>query len=199
MVPSHQHQDGPVAGLPVLGVVARRRTYRHLALLLLLFPVGIANVVFLVTGISIGLALTPLLVGIPILGLVLVGVTWLASWDADLLSALTDREVSCEGFNFGSAGFWAGLRHVAGESRTWVLLVAMLVSFPLGVATFSVLVTLLALGVALLLAPVAAPLPATHYRLTQYWALDTPVEWLGASLSGAVLLVATLWMVTVAA
>ena len=197
-MPSNRQHHGPVAGLPVLGVLARKRTYRHLALLLLLFPVGIANFVFVVTGLSVGVALLPLVIGVPILGLVLVGTTWLARPYATLLSTVADREVPCAGFSFGHEGFWAGLKGLATTPRPYVLLVAFLISFPLGVASFSVVVVVFALAVALLLAPVAGPLPMTTYRVSQNWALTTPVEWLGAAVLGFVLLVAGFWAVTLA-
>jgi len=197
-MPSNRQHHGPVAGLPVLGVLARRQTYRHLALLLLLFPVGIANFVFVVTGLSVGVSLLPLVIGVPILGLVLVGTTWLASSYASLLSTLTGRVIPCAGFRFGPEGFWAGLKELATTPRPYVLLVAFLVSFPLGVVSFSVVVVGFALAVALILAPVAAPLPLTTYRVSQDWALTTPVEWFGAAVLGFVLLVAGFWAVTLA-
>lgn len=197
-MPSNRQHHGPVAGLPVLGVLARKRTYRHLALLLLLFPVGIANFVFVVTGLSVGFALLPLLIGAPILGLLLVGTTWLASGYARLLSSVTGREVVASGFSFGPGGFWASLKAVATDPRPYVLLVVFLVSFPLGVATFSIITVVFALAVALLLAPVAGPLPLTTYRVTQEWALTTPVEWVGAAAFGFGLLLAGLWGVTLA-
>ena len=189
---------GPVARLPVLGVVARRRTYRHLALLLALFPLGVVNFVFLVTGLSVGFALTPFLVGIPILGLVLVGVTWLAAGYGRVLSAVADREVSPEGFRFGPDGFWAGLREVAGSARSWVLLVALFATFPVGLAAFVAVVVVFSVALALLFAPLVAPLPVTSYRLSREVLLDTPLELAGASVAGLALLLAGLWFVTVA-
>ncbi|MEF8775756.1 MAG: sensor domain-containing protein [Haloarculaceae archaeon] len=197
-MPSNRQHHGPVAGLPVLGVLARKQTYRHLALVLLLFPVGIANFVFVVTGLSVGVALLPLVIGIPILGLVLVGTTWLASSYARLLSTLSGRAIPSNGFSFGPEGFWAGLTDLATSLRPYVLLVAFLVSFPLTVVSFSLLAVVFALAFALVLAPVAGPLPVTTYRVTQDWALTTPVEWLGAAVLGFVLLLAGFWAVTLA-
>lgn len=185
-------------GIPVLGAVARPRTYRSLALLLLLFPVGIANFAMLVTGLSLGFALTPLLIGVPILGLVLVAVTWLAAAYAGLLSAVSGRSVACEGFRFGPDGFWAGLKRVALAPRTWVLLVALFATFPLGLASFVAVVTVFAVGLALLLAPVAAPLPVTTYQVGPDWVLETPLELGAAAIVGAAVLVVGLWVVDLA-
>lgn len=197
MVPTYEQGEGRFAHVPVLDALTSGRTYRNLALLFLLFPIGIANFVVIVTGISVGLALTPFLIGIPLLAGVLVAVTWLAVAYAELLSGLTGHEVHCEGFAFGPEGFWAGLKDVATRRRPYVLLVAFFLSFPLGVASFTVLVTLFALSVALLLAPVLAPLPVTSYQFGPEWILDTPLELAASSLVGAVLLVVVLWLVRV--
>lgn len=196
MVPSTRQHQGPVAGLPVLGVLARKRTYRHLALLLLLFPVGIVNFVLIVAGLSVGASLVPLVIGIPILGLVLVGLTWLAWGYARILSNVTEYDVSCSGFSFGRDGFWRGLRTLATRPRPYVLLVAFLVSFPLGVGSFAALVTVFTVAIVLVIAPFLAPLPITSYRVSNGWVLDSPPEVAGAALLGFVLLVAGLWAVS---
>lgn len=193
----HERAEGGFGDVPVLGAITGGRTYRNLALLLLLFPVGIANFVVLVTGISLGVSLTPILVGIPILAGVLVAATWLAIGYAHLLSALTDHEVHCEGFTFGPAGFWAGLKDVATRRRPYVLVVVFVLSFPLGIARFTVLVALFALSIALILAPVMAPLPVTRYRFGQDLVLDTPAELVAGSLVGIAMLVGSLWLVAV--
>jgi len=49
------------------GVVTRGETYLNIIYLLLAFPLGTAYFVFLVTGLSLGLSLLIIWVGIPIL------------------------------------------------------------------------------------------------------------------------------------
>jgi hypothetical protein len=49
------------------GVLRRSETYRNLGYDLLAFPLGIAYFVFLVTGLSVGVGLVIIWVGVPIL------------------------------------------------------------------------------------------------------------------------------------
>ena len=187
-----------VASLPVVGVVARRRTYRNLALCLALFPVGVLNGTVFLTGLAMGLALLPVAIGVPVLGGVLVLVTWLAALYADLLSATTGVDIRYRRFTVGEAGLWDGLRALAGRPDPYVLLVVMLASFPVGVALFTAVVVVLTLGVVLLLAPVFAPLPVTTYGAPGGPALETPLELAGATLAGTLVLLGGLWGVTLA-
>ena len=51
---------------PVLGVLTNSQTYKNLAYLLLSFPLGVFYFVFLITGISLGVSLAIIWIGIPI-------------------------------------------------------------------------------------------------------------------------------------
>ena len=55
----------------LFGVGFRRETYANLAYLLARFPLGIAYFTVLITGLSLGVGLVPIVVGIPILAGVL--------------------------------------------------------------------------------------------------------------------------------
>ncbi len=198
MVPTYRDYDGLIAGRPVVGILARRRTYRNLVLLGLLFPVGLVNFVVLFTAITLGLVLVPLLVGVLILAFVLILVTWMAAGYAHLLGALIDQDIDCTGFSFGQSGFWAGLKTIATNPRPYLLLVCLFATFPLGIAAFVFLVVSLSIAGTLIAAPIAGPVPGIEYILVGPWVLDTPVEWAGASLVGLIALICTLWLVTVA-
>ena len=67
---------GEIQRTPIVGVAVDPRSYVNIFYLLLSFPLGLFYFVFLVTGISLGVGLTIIWVGIPILLLVLGG-SWL--------------------------------------------------------------------------------------------------------------------------
>lgn len=198
MVRSSNRSDGPVTGVPIVGALVRRRSYRLLALLFLLFPIGVANFAILLTGIVLGVVLLPFVVGVPILGSVLVIVTHLGQWYGRLVTALSGPEIDSEGFTFGPDGFWAGLKRVATSPRPYLLVGCLFATFPLGLGVFVALAVWLSLSVAFLAAPILGPLPDVEYQFTATWVLDSPLEWVGASLVGAVSLVVGVWLFTLA-
>jgi len=72
----------------VFGVGFRRETYHNLAYLLTRFPLGIAYFTTLVTGLSLGVGLVPVVVGIPILAGVLALGGYIGVIEAGLLRRL---------------------------------------------------------------------------------------------------------------
>ena len=66
----------------------RTDTYAKMLYLLVAFPLGITYFVLIVTGLSIGITTSPLLVGLPILDAVIAGITVLGALEARLTSKL---------------------------------------------------------------------------------------------------------------
>ena len=65
-----QQTDEPARGSllgSVFGVVVRLQTYLNLLYLFIAFPLGLAYFIFLVTGLSVGISLVIIWVGLPIL------------------------------------------------------------------------------------------------------------------------------------
>lgn len=154
---------GRSTGGRLFGVVTDERTYRSLAYLLLRFPLGVAYFVTFVTGIAVGVALVPLAVGVPVLGAVLGLADHVGLVEAALLRRLFDREVRWAPADPGELPVLVYLETVATDPRVYALLVFSLASFFVGVAAFVVVVTLLALSVALALAPLLYWLPGVQF------------------------------------
>ncbi len=155
---------------PIVGVAVDPRSYVNIFYLLLSFPLGICYFVFLVTGVSLGIGLAVLWVGVPILLLVLGG-SWLL---CRLERALTifllnesippiarERRIDAGDDVLQQLGpverlFIVGWRrfmaHVS-DRLTWSGIFYLLLKFPLGTASFVVVVTLVSVTVALLGAP----------------------------------------------
>lgn len=153
--PAPDQSGGGDLARAFFGVIAQRQTWLNVLYMLLAFPLGIMYFVILVTGLSLGLGLAILWVGIPIL-LVVAG----AWWSFAALERLLARGLL--GLDCGLAprawedepGVLGKLRAHFTDSSTWRDLAFVLLKFPLGIISFAVLVGAAALANALLFAPV---------------------------------------------
>ena len=157
--------------IPIFGVVADPQSYINILYLLLSFPLGIAYFVFLVTGISLGFGLLIIWVGIPILVLVLAVsrgfnqierllAIHLLNEDIPVIASGEDRS---KRFEDGDSGLgteerlfiaaWRRLKSHVADRLTWTGILYLFLKFPLGIASFVVVVVLVAFTGALLGAP----------------------------------------------
>jgi hypothetical protein len=124
------------------GVVARPRTWLNLLFQLLAFPLGLFYFIFLVTGLSVGLGLVIVWVGIPIL-LVVAGAWWLfGAFERAQAKYLLGADVpppprAWETVN----GVWGKLKAHFGSDATWKDLLYLLAKLPMGVASFTLVMT----------------------------------------------------------
>ena len=175
---------------PFFGVVARGRSYLNTLYSLLAFPLGVGYFVLLTVGLSLGLGLAILWIGLFILAILL-----LLSW---VLSAFERQQaILLLGARIGPMGSWPPegspvsekLAQFLGNRVTWTGLLFLFLKFPLGVFSFVFGVTGLALSSALLFAPF-------YYRWSPpdfyWWYVDTLPEALLCSLIGALMFVVTL-------
>lgn len=153
--------------LTFLRVIVEPQSYLNIFYLLLAFPLGIAYFVFLVTGISVGAGLIIIWVGVPILALVFVGSWAMCEFERILAvyifkedippttrgrSAVTvDQHLSSVERLF--VGAWRRFKSHLTNRLTWTGILYLLIKFPLGIATFTIVVTLVSLSVALTTAP----------------------------------------------
>lgn len=135
------------------GVVIEPHTYLNLFYLMLSFPLGIAYFIFLITGISIGIGLSLIVVGVPILAMMVLAWWGLIFFERQLAHWLLD-------VNYSEVKFFAPDLTVLEQfvrflktDMTWKGLFFLLLKFPLGVAAFSIVFPLLILSFALLVAP----------------------------------------------
>ncbi len=125
------------------GVVTRPRTWLGLLFHILAFPLGLFYFVFLVTGLSVGLGLVIIWVGIPIL-LVVAGAWWLFGaferFQARVLlgAQAPDAPRSWETVD----GVWGKVKAHFGNGATWKDLLYLLAKLAFGVVSFTLVVTL---------------------------------------------------------
>ena len=135
-------------------VVVSGQAYLNLLYLLVAFPLGILYFVLLVSELSLGIPLLIIWVGIPIL--LLVGVLWwvLASFERLMVIHWLKEDVPAmvrpliEG-----ADVWTRLKEYLANPVTWKSLLYLFMKFPLGIAAFVVLTTLISLTLAFLAMP----------------------------------------------
>ncbi|NIS79364.1 MAG: hypothetical protein GTO14_03880 [Anaerolineales bacterium] len=140
------------------GVMGSGQAYLNLLYLLTTFPLGIFYFVFLVTGLALGIPLVIIWLGIPIL--LLVGVAWwaLASFERLMVIYWLKEDVPRMAYpSKEGADVWTRFKAYFTNPVTWKSLVYLFLKFPLGIATFVVVVTLVSLTLAFLTMPITYP------------------------------------------
>jgi putative sensor protein len=143
------------APIPRPAVTARDFTYLVLGL-----PLGIATFTFAVTGLSLAAGLAITLLGIPVLLLTLLavrGIAWVERGRAAWLlgEPVVGRERRLDG------NLWARAKTIAGDPASWRDTVWSLLLLPVGIANFTVAVTLWSASLGFLTSP------------AWYWALPS--------------------------
>jgi len=174
------------------GAPLRGQTYLNLLYLLLAFPLGMFYFIFLITGLSLGVALTILWVGL----LILLGVfaAWygLVAFERAMAIGLLHEQIPpMAPRGNAEAGIWQRFTAALRNPVTWKGLVYLVAKFPLGIISFVLLVTFLSTGFALLLAPAyytylppTIDLTINGWSGNPMWVLDTLQEAVIASVGG---------------
>ncbi|MEN6410696.1 MAG: sensor domain-containing protein [Anaerolineaceae bacterium] len=172
------------------GVIAQGQTYLNLIYLLLAFPLGLFYFIFLVTGLSLGVGLFILWIGILILvGMFAawVGLAYFERWQAIKLLHVDIPPMMHKSTH--SMNLWEKFKTYISDSGTWKGLLYLFLKFPMGIVSFVVVVTLISLSGGLILTPVLYP-----YGYVQFggWELGSMTEAVGVSLLGMLILFASL-------
>jgi len=145
----------------IFSVYSESRTYLVLLYLFLMFPLGIFYFTYIVTGISLGIGLVITVIGIPLLILFLisiVGIAWLHGRLTEVLLGVRmpkkRRKYSIEKHRYkGVRMVWERLKSILKDPRTYSSLLYLFLMFPLGIIYFTALLTFLAGGIYLMMAP----------------------------------------------
>lgn len=154
----------------------RARSYANLLYLALAFPLGLAYFVFLVTGLSVGLGLAIVWIGLPILAAVFLGSFGLSLFERQLAIRLLGADVPpMSSVMPPPAGFWARVKAFLANPATWKGMGYLAIKFPLGLGTFVLFVTLSSISLSFLLAPLYYGwLPGPVFDIGVYsWSIET--------------------------
>ena len=138
----------------LFGSLIRRRTYLRLLYLLLAFPLGTAYFVGLVSGISTGLGLVIVWVGVPILLGMAIAWRGVARMERQLAILLLGAEIASPAPVIPNGRSIADrVKALFRESHTWTSLLWLMLRFPLGIIDFVLLVTLMSIGLSGIASP----------------------------------------------
>ncbi|WP_275737651.1 sensor domain-containing protein [Halorhabdus sp. SVX81] len=137
-----------------LGIVLHPGPYKRLVYHVLGFPLGILSFLGVVIGVSLGLTLSILFVGIAILAGTVVLLRVFAIVEARLAATFLDETIqSPRQLDTSPSEPISHVRNACTDEQTWRACAFALVRLPVGVIQFTVAVTLTALSLALVTAP----------------------------------------------
>ena len=134
------------------GVALERQTYLNLAYLLLAFPLGLAYFVFVTVGLSVGLSLAIILVGIPILAVFFVCALGLAGFERWLTTRMLEVDIVPRTTLFGERRRDQALSLLI-HRKTWTSILYLPLKFVIGLASFVIAVTSFSTAFGLLVLP----------------------------------------------
>lgn len=177
------------------GVALEPRTYAALFYMLLSLATGIFYFTWVVTGASLSAGLSVLIIGIPFLILFFGSVRVLSLVEGRLVEVmLGERMPRRPAYTSKEAPLLERIKDLFVDPRTWGTMLYMLLMLPLGIAYFTVAVTLLAMSIAFIAAPVAVAfselgwLSFGAFEVSGVEPWQTPLVFIG----GVLLLFATL-------
>ena len=160
------------------GVIAEPRTYAALFYMLLSVATGIFYFTWVVTGISLSAGLAVLIIGVPFAILYFGSVRVLSLVEGRLVETmLGERMPRRPLYSERGRPLLERIKELFTDPRTWATQLYFLLMLPLGILYFTVAVTLLAVSLSFVLAPVGAlfGLPVGFYwddgYLGGYWLL----------------------------
>ncbi|QAU12555.1 histidine kinase [Halorubrum sp. BOL3-1] len=172
----------PLAALPIVGVVADGRTYRHLLYLLIAMPVAFVHSGVFSFGVVFGLLLAPVLVGLVVLLATLIGARLLAGFERRLADALLGTDLARPDDLADADGALGGAKRYVDAASTWRGLGFLSVKF--WVALFGLVpLFLLSRGIPLVAAPLRYPFVIRFGEVNgepATWAIDALPEALAA-------------------
>lgn len=177
------------------GIAADPRAYAALFYMVLALATGVFYFAWVVIGISLSAGFAALIIGIPFLILFLGSIRMLSLLEGRIVEVMLGERMPRRPL-YGNRGrpLMQRIKDMFLDPRTWSTVLYFLAMLPLGVVYFALAVSLVAVSVSLVLAPLAM-LPDVHVTLWMF-GMDVPAEapWMLPVLSaiGVLLLFATL-------
>lgn len=174
----------------VLGVAIDTQTYRNVLYLLLAFPLGLVYFIALTVGLALGIGLSVVVVGIPILIAVIVATRPVAAFERLLANRLLAVTISAptDVRKTEAPGLWPTLRGYLGAASTWKGVVFLYLKFWVGVFSFVLVVVGIVVPLAFLTAPLHYTDPDVMIGVGS-WTIDTMPEAIFGMVLGAGLLI----------
>ncbi len=158
-------QSAPHTSRPwhrLFGVLIDPRAYSSVFYMLIGLPTGIFYFTWVVTGLSLSLGLSILIIGLPFFLLFLATVRALSLVEGRIVETLLGERMPRRADQTLPSGSWFNrVKFWLTDIRSWSTLLYMLLRLPLGVFSFSLFVTLLALTASFFAVPILYMLSTT--------------------------------------
>jgi uncharacterized membrane protein len=175
-------------------IISDARAWGAMLYLILSMITGMVYFTWAITGLSLSLGLLVLIIGLPFTVLFLLSVRSIALVEGRIVEALLGvRMPRRPMFTNRKAGWWEQVKSLFLEIRTWTAMAYMVLQLPLGLAYFTVFITLIALSLGFILNPILvlfADVPLIHFGGKAYYPLPELMPLF--VIAGLILLLATL-------
>ena len=164
------------------GVAVQGQTYLNALYLFLAFPLGLFYFIFLVTGLSLGVGLVIVWVGLLVLAGIFAAWYGLVVFERQMAIWLLREEIPpITRQDLRGLSLWEQFKAAISNPVTWKGLAYLLAKLPLGILSFTLLVTFAALSVSMLAAPAYYQYFPPEFFI---WSVDTLGKALLLSLAG---------------
>jgi len=151
----HRERDERSLLARFFGVFADFRAWGAFLYLLFSLLTGIFYFTWAVTGLSLSAGLLVLIIGLPFTGLFILSVWGIGLVEGRIVEALLGvRMPRRPQFHRRNTGLWPRFKGIILDGHTWLSLVYMILQLPLGITYFTVFVTLIAVSVFGIAAPI---------------------------------------------
>jgi hypothetical protein len=207
LAPNPPRRDAPPAGPPrqpiyrdpdpwhrLFGMLIDPRAYSALFYMFVALPTGIFYFTWVVTGISLSLGLSILIIGLPFALFFLATVRALSLAEGRVVEALLGERMPRRADQTAPTGSWLDrIGYWLTDARSWSTLLYMVLRLPLGIFSFVLFTTLLSFTLALFAGPILSLMfDWPMFTLGRYefyppvWAI--PLWWLAGAVTGFVTL-----------
>jgi len=159
------------------GIFAEPRAWGALMYMLFALVTGIVYFTWTVTGISTGLGMIFLIIGIPIIILFLYSIKGIAFVEGRIVEALLgERMPRRSRYTNTNVTIWERIKNLLKDRTTWIGMLYMVIQLPLGIIYFTFVVTLITTSIGLIFAPIAQLiLNVNMINIDGYW--YGPPDW----------------------
>jgi len=138
----------------IFGIFADAGAWGSLIYMIFAMVTGIIYFTWAVTGISIGLSMIFLIIGIPIIILFLYSVRGIAFIEGRIVEALLgERMPRRSRFTDKNVKFWDRIKELLTDRTTWTGILYMILQLPIGIIYFTIMIIMLSLSISIIFAP----------------------------------------------
>ncbi len=137
------------------GIFADTGAWGSLIYMIFAMVTGIIYFTWAVTGISIGMSMIILIIGIPIIILFLYSVRGLSFIEGRIVEALLGERMPRRArFTDKNVKFWDRIKNLFTDRSTWSGILYLILQLPIGIIYFTIMVVLLSVSIATMFSPI---------------------------------------------